>query len=91
MGGWKSKFVFLLVVYFAGYATAVYTLTPPPENQTQTLDKSSLGSIAESSEFVQEFNDGLCKCVHFLKEVTENAALRLGQYIKQKLKERASE
>ena len=26
--GWKSKFVFLLIVYFAGFATAVYNLAP---------------------------------------------------------------
>ncbi|MGD0785409.1 MAG: hypothetical protein ABR969_06325 [Sedimentisphaerales bacterium] len=32
--GWKGKFVFLLIVYFAGFATAVYYLAPqgPGEN-----------------------------------------------------------
>lgn len=88
MGGWKSKFIFLLIIYFAGYATAVYTLTPAPENATRTLEKSSLCSMPEKGEFLQKFNEGLCKCLHFLKEVTKDAASRLSQYIKQKLEER---
>jgi hypothetical protein len=27
--GWKGKFVFLLIIYFAGFGTAVYYLAPP--------------------------------------------------------------
>jgi len=32
MGAWRSKFIFLLIVYFAGFATAIYILVPVPEN-----------------------------------------------------------
>lgn len=33
--GWKSKFLFLLIVYFSGFATAIYYLAPPGENQQE--------------------------------------------------------
>jgi hypothetical protein len=26
--GWRSKFIFLMLVYFAGFATAIYCLAP---------------------------------------------------------------
>ncbi|HBG77306.1 MAG: hypothetical protein WC765_03925 [Phycisphaerae bacterium] len=26
--GWRTKFIFLLVIYFAGFATAIYYLAP---------------------------------------------------------------
>ena len=90
MGGWKSKFIFLLIIYFAGYTTAVYTLTPATENGTRNLEKSSLSSssMPETSEFLQKFNEGLRKCIHFLEEVIKDAVLHLGQYVKQKIEER---
>jgi hypothetical protein len=45
--GWRSKLLFLLVVYFAGFATAIYYLAPSGTNSHQTdsykyiSDKSS--------------------------------------------------
>jgi hypothetical protein len=90
MGGWKSKFAFLLIIYFAGYSTAVYTLNPAPEKGKCSLEKNHLSSssMPETSQSLHKFNEGLCKCIKFLKEVTKDAALQLGQYVKQKLEER---
>ena len=90
MGGWKSKFVFLLIIYFAGYSTAVYTLKPANEKDTRTLEKSSLSasSMPETSQTMHKFNEALRKCVKFLAEVSKDAAVHLGQYVKQKIEER---
>lgn len=33
---WRSKFLFLLIVYFSGFATAVYYLAPSGINDHQT-------------------------------------------------------
>ncbi len=82
MGGWRSKLIFLLVVYFAGFATAIYCLTPVPENQT--CEKSFAYSAFKSDEFAQSFNAGMYKCVDFAK----TAAWRTSEFLKQKLAER---
>ncbi|MCK4753074.1 MAG: hypothetical protein KAS75_06485 [Planctomycetes bacterium] len=82
MGGWRIKFMFLLIVYFAGFATAVYCLAPAPENQSyQTSEKSFAyaASTINSEEFAQSFNAGLHRCLDFGKD----AAIRVGKYAKQ--------
>jgi len=85
MRGWRSKVIFLLVVYFAGFATAIYFLAPAPENQTNaSIDKGLAYSVLKSNEFAKSFNSGMHKCIDFAKE----AALRVGELIKQKLDEK---
>ncbi len=82
MGGWRSKHIFLLVVYFAGFATAIYCLAPVPESQT--CEKSFEYSAFKSDEFAQSFNAGMHKCVDFAK----TTAWRASEFLKQKLDER---
>ena len=86
MRGWRIKFVFLLVVYFAGFATAVYCLAPVPENRAGQFydEKSFVYSALKSDEFAKSFNTGMHKCIDFSKD----AAGRAGEFIKQKLDER---
>ena len=82
MRGWRIKLIFLLIVYFAGFATAVYTLAPAPEKQRfRPRGKSLARSAFKSDEFAQSFNKGMHKCLDFGKY----AALHAGDYIKQKL------
>jgi hypothetical protein len=89
LGGWRSKLIFLFIVYFAGFATAIYTLAPAPKGEGHaTLDgfvaRHSQGdSRITSKEFVESFNAGMHKCVDFGKE----AALRTAKFIKEKYKE----
>jgi hypothetical protein len=86
MRGWRIKFLFLLIVYFAGFATAVYCLAPVPEDQTCESDdeKSFLDSALKSDDFAKSFNTGMHKCIDFGK----NAASHTAKFIKQKLDER---
>ena len=86
MGGWRIKLVFLLIVYFAGFATAVYCIAPTPENQSyQTGSEGSFAySTIKSDEFAQSFNAGLHKCLDFGKD----AMWKMGKYIKQNYDER---
>jgi hypothetical protein len=85
MGGWRAKLVVLLVVYFAGFATAIYCLAPVPENQaSEPPAKGSAHAALKSDEFAQSFNAGMHKCLDFSKD----AARRVGVFIKQKLDER---
>jgi len=82
--GWRSKFIFLFIIYFAGFATAIYMLAPPPENQAyQSGATDNAHFNFDSQEFVKSFNSGMHKCVDFGKEAT----LRTVKYIKEKVRE----
>jgi len=85
MGGWRSKVIFLLIVYFAGFATAVYCLAPVPEGRSgRAAEKGFVRSVFKSDEFAQSFNVEMHKCLDLAKD----AAQRTGDLIKQKLDER---
>jgi len=81
--GWRSKFIFLLIVYFAGFATAIYMLAPTPEGKVNSSGTDSAPSTFNSEEFVQSFNTGMHKCLVFGKD----AACRTADFIKEKVKE----
>ena len=88
MGGWRTKLIFLLIVYFAGFATAIYFLAPVPESYAEMGgEKSFVDSAFKSNEFAQSFNAGMHKCVDFSKDV----AWRAGRFIKEKLDERETD
>jgi len=82
MGGWKAKFVFLLMVYFAGFATAIYCLLPAPEAQ---MGEESSEHSAARAEFAQSFNVGMHKCLDVAKDIS----VEVSRLIKQKLDQRA--
>ncbi len=96
MRGWRIKFVFLLIVYFGGFATAIYILAPVPENKANAYanswfspsktagEKSSVFSALKSDEFAKSFNSGIHKCIEFGKDVT----WRTAKFIKQKIEQR---
>jgi len=72
--GWRSKFVFLLIVYFAGFATAVYCLAPAPEGKSGTAKKGALFSKWKSEEFATSVNSGMHKCIDLGKDAAREAA-----------------
>ena len=84
--GWKNKFVFLLVVYFAGFATAVYCLAPVPEGKAYSGfgQKSFASSALKSDEFAKSFNIQMHKAFAWAK----GAAVHTGKVMKQKLDDR---
>lgn len=88
VSGWRSKLILMLIVYCAGFATAIYTLAPTPESS----GRASLSGFVRPSEkisritrgeFVESFNTGMHKCVEFGKE----AACRTAKSLKKKIKE----
>ena len=96
MRGWRIKFVFLLIVYFGGFATAIYTLAPVPDNKANASanslflrsktagEKNSVFSALKSDDFAKSFNSGIHKCIEFGKDVT----WRTARFIKQKIDQR---
>jgi hypothetical protein len=90
--GWKSKFILLLIVYFAGFATAVYNLAPASETGKEikstvpaNQDKKSFAmSDVKTDEFIKTLNEQMHKCM----AVGKDAALKAGKFMKQKYDER---
>ncbi len=83
--GWRHKLIFLLVVYFAGFTTAIYCLAPVPQNtENRAIERNFAHSVLKSDEFATAFNEGLHKVIDFSK----SAALRASDLIKQEYKQR---
>jgi hypothetical protein len=85
MSAWRSKLIFLLVVYFAGFASAVYCIMPAPD--AKALRSSQRGfaySALKSDRFAKSFNVGMHKCLRYSKDT----AKRLSVYMKQKASDR---
>ena len=84
MRGWRTKFIFLLIVYFAGFSTAIYMLAPAPEGSAdQSFSSISSASTFDSQEFAKSFNAGIHKCLVFGKV----AAIHTAEFIKEKVQE----
>ena len=84
MKGFRSKLIFSFLVYFAGFATAIYFLAPPPAGQdTKQIEIGNVRTKIDSQEFVQSFNSGMRKCLAFGKE----AAQRTAKLVKEKVDE----
>jgi len=82
--GWRTKFIFMLIVYFAGFATAIYMLAPAPDGgPNKSFSKLSPSSKFDSEEFVKSFNAGIHKCFAFGKV----AACHTAEFIKEKIEE----
>lgn len=85
MGARRTKLVFILIVYFAGFATAVYCLAPVPDNENvQSCEKGLLYSALKSDEFAQSFGNRMHKCADFSRDI----AWRVGGLIRQKIDDR---
>jgi hypothetical protein len=84
MRGFRGKFILLLIVYFAGFATAIYTLTPVPDSEnTVQSEQGTVWSVLKSDQFAQKFSVQLHRCVDFVKEKSEEA----GEFIKEKIQQ----
>jgi len=89
--GWKGKFVFLLIVYFAGFATAVYNFAPSGEKDPDASAYVSNGSDTDyAASFAnlrdkaaarlrevdtQKFKDAFNSSMHKLLEMAKNSQL----------------
>lgn len=86
MCGWRSKVIFVLIVYFAGFATAIYTLAPGPQNLAgQAGAKDFTYAAFKSDQFAKSFNAGMHKCIDFGKDF----AWRAAKLMKEKLDEQS--
>ncbi len=80
MRTWRNKFIFLLIVYFAGFATAIYCLAPVTDKSYPSDKKGFAHSAVKSDEFAKSFNIKMREYLDYGKD----AAHRAGVYLKQK-------
>ena len=75
-------------MFFAGFATAIYTLAPAPvETGGYQADSGYSGYTdfdSKSEQFAMVFNVGMRKCLSF----AEDKAVELSEVVKTKLAER---
>jgi len=89
----RGKILFMLIVYFSGFATAIYTLSPGSEekiggfttNSTSRIE--SLSSGFESEKFTEKMRSGVSKCLSFAGE----KSVQIRELIKAELSERQSQ
>lgn len=90
MFGWRSKFLLALIIYFAGFATAIYTLAPAIDKDGQLtlsigqfeIDKDQI--TARTQQLAQATKTGFEK----FKSFAEEHAATAGQAIKARMAER---
>lgn len=86
MQNWRGKIVTFLIIYFAGFATAIYALAPANNAKNskrapvKTLDSSQR---TKGQEFAESVNTQIHKAISFAEEKSHIA----GQAIKQKIKD----
>ena len=88
MFGWRSKFLFMLIVYFAGFATAIYTLAPATDRPDRAgyaaaSPRSGQGVQAsyQGQQVVAVTKAGLSKFLRLAEEKT----VQVGRLIQAKL------
>ncbi|MCI0498500.1 MAG: hypothetical protein L0Y36_02310 [Planctomycetales bacterium] len=86
MGRWRSKILFSLILYSAGFITAVYFLTPvsaqaSPDSQagelsgwSQNAHSAVGGNTSDSPAWAVSIRRGINTCVRFAEEYTLRAA-----------------
>jgi len=86
MGKLRSKFLLALITFFAGFATAIYTLAPSYDKAggSKKTELHSREVKTKSTEFALKFSSGMRECFSFAEE----KAVEIGQTVKVKLAER---
>ncbi len=74
--GWRARFVFLLMVYVAGFATAIYVMTPTQEGEELAFEgQDRLREAIRPRQFAQSVNAGLSKCADMSRTIAEHASV----------------
>jgi hypothetical protein len=82
--GWRTKLVCLLVVYFAGFATAVYCLAPAPQQKShESLQMARVRAALQSQELARSVNSGMHKCIAFGREAAWQTAVLIHEKMDQ--------
>jgi hypothetical protein len=78
--GFRGKLVCLLIAYFAGFATAIYCLSPVPEEQAAFYGKQGFPQSAIKSDwFAKSANIAIRKLLDFSHDAVSQTLDKLKQ------------
>ena len=85
MRGWRSKLLFVLIVYFAGFATGIYALVPGSEDLAECQGrgrspKRFAASVLKSDDFACQFRVGMDKWLDFGRQASSRVADAFKEY-----------
>jgi len=88
---WRSKLLLALIIYFAGFATAVYYLAPASDRPNSGESRAGgFGFGGRASQFKsEEFAEVAGANVRKLVSFAEEKAVELGKLIRTKLAEQS--
>ena len=90
--GWRTKFVFLLIVYCAGFATAIYYLAPTPAGQPpQHLALSQMTAGMQPDRLLASLRSGMDKYLGLSKDAAQEAAKLLETKLNEATKSQSKE
>ena len=82
---WRSKLLFMLIVYFAGFATAVYFLAPVDEEMTASGNSDESYSLRQFD--TEQFAQATSARLHEFFSFAGDKASEVSELIKEKLAE----
>ena len=74
--GFRGKILFVLIVYFAGFVTAIYALAPANSKVTAQNVNEPLSfpqSFTKSDQFAKSLGDRMRKCLDATKDLAQKA------------------
>lgn len=93
MGHWQSKFLFSIVLYGAGFVTAVYFLAPNPASAADQIQTAETGSWLQPAQtantgvdsriWITKIRTGIDTTIYFAEE----HALRVAGLIRSKMRQ----
>ncbi len=85
MSRWRSKLLFILIVYFAGFATAVYFLAPVDEEMTASVNSGESYMLRQFD--TEQFAQATSVRLHEFFSFAGDKASEVSELIKEKLAE----
>jgi len=79
MGSIRTKMLLLIIVYFAGFATAIYCLAPVPEEQALAAANNGFPDTALKSD---QFADSFSRIMHKALQHVGTAAGKTAEIMK---------
>ncbi len=94
MGGWRSRILRTLIIYFAGFATAIYVLVPVTEKTEEAIERVSIRQSHNGFKSAgfgfksEEFAETVAAKMHRFAGFAEEKAVELSKLVRAKLAER---
>ena len=82
---WRSKLLFMLIVYFAGFATAVYFIAPVDEEMKASVNSDE--SYRQGQFDTEQFAQATSARLHEFFSFAGDKASEVSELIKQRLAE----